>query len=117
MFRRKSQDHKGVKYHSLKRRKNTEDEFIDTQFELSRHKIPWKALCLAVFLCVGGTLLLTVGILIVFGHLDDKYADRMWPVIIIGMIMFLPGAYHVYIAYCAFRRYPGYSFDDIPEFD
>jgi hypothetical protein len=31
--------------------------------------------------------------------------------------MFLPGAYHVTIAYFAYRQYPGYSFDDIPEFD
>lgn len=46
-----------------------------------------------------------------------QYADRTWPLIILGIIMFLPGAYHVRIAYYAYRQYPGYSFDDIPEFD
>ena len=46
-----------------------------------------------------------------------QYADRTWPLIILGIIMFLPGAYHIRIAYYAYRQYPGYSFDDIPEFD
>jgi hypothetical protein len=31
--------------------------------------------------------------------------------------MFIPGAYHVRIAYYAFKGYIGYSFEDIPEFD
>ena len=31
--------------------------------------------------------------------------------------MFIPGAYHVRIAYYAYRKYPGFSFDDIPEFE
>jgi hypothetical protein len=31
--------------------------------------------------------------------------------------MFIPGAYHVRIAYYAFKGYEGYSYDDIPEFD
>jgi hypothetical protein len=46
-----------------------------------------------------------------------QYADRTWPLIILGIIMFLPGAYHLRIAYYAYHQYPGYSFDDIPEFD
>ena len=31
--------------------------------------------------------------------------------------MFIPGAYHVRIAYYAYKGYDGYSYDDIPEFD
>jgi len=46
-----------------------------------------------------------------------QYADRTWPLIILGIIMFVPGAYHVRIAYYAYRQYPGYTFDAIPEFD
>jgi hypothetical protein len=38
----------------------------------------------------------------------------MWPLFIIGSLLFLPGVYHVYIAYCAWRQFEGYSFDDIP---
>ena len=50
-------------------------------------------------------------------HLLFQYADRTWPLIILGIIMFVPGAYHLRIAYYAYRQYPGYSFDEIPEFD
>ena len=50
-------------------------------------------------------------------YLLFQYADRTWPLIILGIIMFVPGAYHVRIAYYAYRQYPGYSFDEIPEFD
>ena len=46
-----------------------------------------------------------------------QYADRTWPVLIIGALMFIPGAYHVRIAYYAYKGYDGYSYDDIPEFD
>lgn len=31
--------------------------------------------------------------------------------------MFIPGAYHVRVAILAYRKVPGYSFDDIPEFE
>jgi hypothetical protein len=50
-------------------------------------------------------------------HFLLQYADRRWPLILLGIIMFVPGAYHLRIAYYAYRQYPGYSFDDLPEFD
>ena len=46
-----------------------------------------------------------------------QYGDRTWPLIIIGLIMFIPGAYHVRIAFNAYRGYSGFSFEDIPEFN
>lgn len=46
-----------------------------------------------------------------------QYSDRMWPVIILGALMFIPGAYHMRVAILAYQKVPGYSFDDIPEFD
>jgi len=55
--------------------------------------------------------------MILTGHLDPKYAERVGPMIIMGFLMFIPGAYHVRIAYYAFKGTPGYSFDDIPEFE
>jgi hypothetical protein len=38
------------------------------------------------------------------------------PLIILGSITFLPGAYHTRLAYLAWRGYSGYSLDQIPDF-
>ncbi|KAJ7418596.1 hypothetical protein WISP_58218 [Willisornis vidua] len=43
--------------------------------------------------------------------------DRAIPVLIIGILVFLPGFYHLRIAYFASQGYRGYSYDDIPDFD
>lgn len=95
----------------------TDNGFVDAQFANPPPKIPWKAVTLATLLMVVGVVLLTLGCLAVTGHLNTKYTDRMWPMIVLGVLMFIPGAYHVRIAYYAFRQVPGYSFDDIPEFE
>ncbi|XP_066586777.1 transmembrane protein 230-like isoform X2 [Prorops nasuta] len=87
----------------------TDSGFVDSQFIIPPIKIPWKAITLAALLFVGGTIMLIMGSLI--------YSDRMWPVIILGALMFIPGAYHMRVAILAYRKVPGYSFDDIPEFE
>ncbi|XP_075975720.1 transmembrane protein 230-like [Anticarsia gemmatalis] len=96
---------------------NDDSGFSDAQFDAPPLKVPWKAISLAAFLFIVGTALLIVGSLIVTGHIDTKYSDRLWPMIVLGCIMFLPGAYHIRIAYYAYKEYPGYSFADIPEFE
>ena len=47
----------------------------------------------------------------------QQYADRTYPLLILGSLMFIPGFYHVRIAYYAWKGYRGYSFEDIPDFD
>lgn len=93
------------------------DEYTDEQFIRPPIKIPWKAIFLATFLCFVGFILLLIGSLIITGHIDSQYSDRMWSLMVLGVIMFLPGFYHLRIAFLAFRKYPGYSFEDIPEFE
>ncbi|XP_063433585.1 transmembrane protein 230-like [Mytilus galloprovincialis] len=104
-----------VKYHKLRR--NVDDGFIDLQFQRPPPKIPYKAISLATVLFVIGTVLLVIGSMLLTGYIDAKYGDRTWPVIILGAIMFIPGAYHVRLACYAYKGYDGYSYDDIPEFD
>lgn len=103
-----------ARYHKLSR---TDDGYIDLQFQKPGIKIPWKAILLAACLFSVGSGLIILGALLLSGYIDAKYSDRTWPVLILGIIMFIPGAYHVRIAYYAFKGYKGYSFDDIPDFD
>uniref|UniRef100_A0A8C1CRJ8 Transmembrane protein 230 n=2 Tax=Cyprinus carpio TaxID=7962 RepID=A0A8C1CRJ8_CYPCA len=51
------------------------------------------------------------------GYIDLQHRDRTIPVLIIGILVFLPGFYHLRIAYYASKGYRGYSYDDIPDFD
>lgn len=80
-------------------------------------KIPWKSIIIAIILCVMGTILLVFGALLVSGKIDVKYYDRLWPIIILGVILFVPGFYHVRLAIYAYSGYEGYSYDDIPDYD
>lgn len=38
-------------------------------------------------------------------------------VLVLGALMFIPGAYHVRIAYYAWQGVEGFKYEDIPEFD
>jgi Ca2+/H+ antiporter len=104
-----------TKYHKLNR--ESENEFTDKQFEQPPSKIPYKAIGLAVVLFVVGSVLIILSALLLAGHIDTKYSDRTWPLLILGLLMFIPGSYHVHLAYYAWKGTSGYSFDDIPEYE
>lgn len=120
MSRRRTKDY-DVDYSKLPTSDNNlsgNNGFTDAQFAAPvQQNIPWKAIILAALLFIVGTVLLIFGSLVISGHIDLQYSDRMWPMIILGLLMFIPGAYHVRIAYYAYKQVPGYSFDDIPEFE
>ncbi len=87
------------------------------QFRTKPPKVPWKSIVVAMIMFVMGTTLLIIGALLVSGHISTQYSDRLWPVIFLGVILFVPGFYHVRLALYAYKGYPGYSFDDIPDYD
>ena len=85
-----------LRYRKLKQ-EGEEDEvdgsdFDNSQFEKPKTKVPWKAISYAVILLLIGTILLTIGCLIVTGHIDqEKHNERFWPMILLGALMFIPG--------------------------
>ncbi|XP_076016085.1 transmembrane protein 230-like [Genypterus blacodes] len=93
-----------------------DDGYIDLQFKKSPPKVPYKAIALAIFLFLIGSLLIIFGALLLSGSIIVEHPDRTIPVIIIGALLFLPGFYHLRIAYYASKGYRGYSYDDIPDF-
>jgi len=110
-----------LRYRKLKQ-EGEEDEvdgsdFDNSQFEKPKTKVPWKAISYAVILLLIGTILLTIGCLIVTGHIDqEKHNERFWPMILLGALMFIPGSYHTYFAYKAFIGDPNWSFEEFPDF-
>ncbi|XP_024863657.1 transmembrane protein 230a isoform X1 [Kryptolebias marmoratus] len=93
-----------------------DDGYIDLQFMKSPPKVPYKAIAVAAFLFLIGSLLIILGSLFLAGIIKIEHPDRTIPVIIIGLLVFLPGFYHLRIAYYAAKGYRGYSYDDIPDF-
>uniref|UniRef100_A0A8D1N539 Transmembrane protein 230 n=1 Tax=Sus scrofa TaxID=9823 RepID=A0A8D1N539_PIG len=87
------------------------------QFKKSPPKIPYKAIALATVLFLISAFLIIIGSLLLAGYISKGGADRAVPVLIIGILVFLPGFYHLRIAYYASKGYRGYSYDDIPDFD
>ncbi|XP_069774126.1 transmembrane protein 230a isoform X2 [Narcine bancroftii] len=103
-----------VKYSKLA---DSDDGYIDLQFKKHAPKVPYKAITLATVLFLIGSLLIIIGALLLTGYIDSSYSDTTWPVLIIGILVFIPGFYHLRIAYYASQGYRGYSYDDIPDFD
>ncbi|KAK9968132.1 hypothetical protein ABG768_002472 [Culter alburnus] len=103
-----------VKYSRLA---DSDEGYIDLQFKKTPPKVPYKAIALATFLFLVGSVLIIVGSLLLAGIIHVTNPDRTIPVLIIGILIFLPGFYHLRIAYYASKGYRGYSYDDIPDFD
>ncbi|KAK3565843.1 hypothetical protein QTP86_015825 [Hemibagrus guttatus] len=89
-----------------------------SMFKKSPPKVPYKAIALAAVLFLIGSVLITIGALLLAGYFEvQDHRERTIPVLIIGILVFLPGFYHLRIAYYAYKGYRGYSYDDIPDFD
>ena len=107
-------------------------------------QVPVRSILLAIFMFVMGSMLITIGALLMVGIIGSattvragprmravKRADRdvlcgsgrmqtdvrALPLLFLGSILFIPGAYHVRLAYLAYNGYNGYDFSQIPTFD
>ncbi|XP_077992582.1 transmembrane protein 230-like [Glandiceps talaboti] len=94
-----------------------QDGYTELQFRKPPIKVPVKAIALALFLFLLGSLLIVIGSMLLSGYIDAKYSDRTWPLLIIGTLLFIPGFYHIRLACYAYKGYRGYSYEDIPDFD
>ena len=79
-------------------------------------KPPIKSIVLAILLFLIGSTLLTIGGLMIGGILGGDSGSAV-PLLILGGITFLPGFYHVRLAFYAWKGYLGYSYRDIPGYD
>jgi len=94
----------------------TAEAYDKSQFERNnQRKVPWKSALLAIFLLLLGSTLLCISIVKMFDSLDE-FQDRIAPLIILGCMSFIPGAYHCWVFVCASFELRGYSYDDIPQF-
>lgn len=96
----------------------SDDDYYDDQFEDSAPvRAPVKSICVAIALFVLGTIMLTLGSLMLAGVINQGGGSfRAAPLMVIGSIVFIPGAYNVRTAYYAWKGYQGYSFSDIAGF-
>ncbi|XP_075152086.1 transmembrane protein 230 [Haematobia irritans] len=90
------------------------DAFIDEQFVKPERKFPWKTVLFILFFFVAGATCLTCSILVSSGFTNEKYADRAWPLLILGILMFIPGGYYGYILLCICLKRDGFTVEDIP---
>eukprot|EP00300_Choanocystis_sp_HF-7_P001769 c11418_g1_i1.p2 GENE.c11418_g1_i1~~c11418_g1_i1.p2 ORF type:complete len:157 (-),score=30.87 c11418_g1_i1:27-497(-) len=93
-------------------RRAPEDEYV---FMHEEEKPPVKAILMAVGMLLLGSVLITVGALLITGVISSFYWERGYSLIILGALPFIPGAYYSYIAYGAWQGYKEYSYSLIPD--
>ncbi|ORZ09358.1 hypothetical protein BCR41DRAFT_137786 [Lobosporangium transversale] len=92
--------------------------YSEGQFMAPTPSIPWKSIALAVVLLILGIAGLTIGSLLKVGIIvSPEWLDKGTPLLILGALCFIPGSYHVGLAYYAYKDYEGYSFSHIPDLD
>ena len=98
-------------------KRKSKDEYYDDQFEDTPIKTPVKSILIAIILFVIGSIMLTIGSLMLAGVIGQGTGSfRAAPLMVIGSIIFIPGAYNVRTAYYAWKGYRGFSYADIAGF-
>ncbi|XP_066867298.1 transmembrane protein 230-like [Kogia breviceps] len=96
-----------VKYSKLS---STDDGHINCQFKKSPTNIPYKATACASLQFLTGVFPIITGCLLLSGYISKVGANRAFPVLTVGILVFLPRFYHPIIAYRACGGCQGYSY-------
>eukprot|EP00041_Stephanoeca_diplocostata_P020185 m.447047 g.447047 ORF g.447047 m.447047 type:complete len:117 (-) comp21499_c0_seq6:1686-2036(-) len=103
---------------SVRYRRIVEDDekngWTAAQFKKPKATVPYRAILFASTLFFFGSVFLIFGSCLYTGTIVTHDPERWLPMLVIGALMFIPGSYHTYLAYKAWRGDYGYSFDDIP---
>lgn len=78
-------------------------------------KIPYKAIACATVQFLTGAFLIVTGCLLLAGYIRKVGAKRAFAVLIVGILVFLPGFYHLLIVCRAHRGCQGYSYQDLAD--
>mmetsp|Transcript_103987 Transcript_103987/g.143832 ORF Transcript_103987/g.143832 Transcript_103987/m.143832 type:complete len:85 (+) Transcript_103987:192-446(+) len=76
-------------------------------------KIPWRTIIIANAFFVVGIIFLMWG----FHDLMNKGLSEAYEKFILGILVFIPGSYHTFMAFMAWRQHEGYSFEDCAIFE
>ena len=110
---RYSKLHAGNPFASIQ--KKHDDVYSEDLYYTERtEKLPLKSIFIALLLFVIGSFLLTIGGLMIGGIIGHS-SEGAVPLLVLGGITFLPGFYHLRLAFYAWKGYLGYSFSDIPD--
>ncbi|PNW72198.1 hypothetical protein CHLRE_16g678150v5 [Chlamydomonas reinhardtii] len=86
----------------------------DRRFEPLAPDVPKASIALAIFLMCFGIFSLVAAWL----HFTQRVLGKAQAEIgftVLGVLTFMPGAFHSYIAYGTWRGWPGFSWDQIPQ--
>ena len=79
-----------------------------------REKIPYKTIIAVTVLFIIGTIFLTI---FTMKMLEDGDFKKHYEFMLLGLITFIPGSYHVVIAFMACRGVKDWSYRDVAVFD
>ena len=77
-------------------------------------KIPWKTIIIAFIFFIVGTVMLYLGI---EEFRASGNCTEAWEKLLLGLILFIPGSFHSFIAVQALRGVEGYDYEHLTVFE
>ena len=96
-------------------------ELEDHRYAIAEEGDPFearkKSMAAGACLLLIGCICLTLGILIVTGAMETSHSDRGWPLVVVGIMTFLPGSWATFISVMAYFRVSGYRIEELPVYE